>query len=177
MYPFLKVAATLVKARFRPKLSVDAESILHLRVGLSDIDMFMELNHARYFNYMEFGRWDYSYRIGFLDLMRKRKWGVAVGGTSVRFRRRIPFLSKFSLSTKLICHDGRWFYFLQETHRGDRICSSALMKVGITAKDGLIPAPEVAEAMGMDNWVAEVPPWVSAWSEAESQRPWPSDSE
>ena len=176
MFPYLKLTATLMKARFRSKLNVDDPSILHFRAGFTDIDMFMEINHARYFNYMELGRWDYSYRVGFLSLMKKQKWGIAVGGVSVRYRRRIPLFSKFSLSTRLICHDGRWLYFLHETHRNSRICSSALIKVGITSRDGLVPALRVAEYMGMENWRPDVPGWVTAWIEAESQRPWSSDN-
>ena len=80
MYPWIRLISTLVKSRFRSKLSIDDKSILSFRAGLTDIDMFMELNNARYFNYMEIGRWDYSYRIGFLGLMKKQRWGIAVGG-------------------------------------------------------------------------------------------------
>lgn len=58
--------------------------------------------------------------------------GVAIGGASIRYRRRIPFLTKFTLTTELICHDGRWIYFLQETHVKGKICSSALMKGCVT---------------------------------------------
>ena len=174
MYPYIKLITTLVKAKYRSKLSVDDQSLIYLRAGFTDIDMFMELNHARYFNYMELGRWDYSYRVGFLSVMKKQKWGIAIGGASVRYRRRIPFFSKFSLSTQLICHDGRWFYFLQETQSKNRVCSSALIKVGITSKDGLVPAPEVIKAMGLESWGNEVPNWINAWIEAEGQRPWSS---
>ena len=99
-----------------------------------------------------------------------------MGGASVRYRRRIPFFSKFALSTQLICHDGRWFYFLQETNRKNRICSSALIKAGITSKAGLVPAPEVAKAMGQEKWGADVPDWVNAWISAEGKRPWPSNN-
>ena len=176
MYPYIKFITTLVKAKFRSKLSISETSVIHLRAGFTDIDMFMELNHARYFNYMELGRWDYSYRIGFLSLVKKQNWGIAVGGVSARYRRRIPFLAKFSLSTQLICHDGRWFYFLHETHRNNKICSSALIKVGITSKDGLVPAPIVTKAIGYENWGNHVPKWIDAWIEAESQRPWPSET-
>ena len=175
MYPFLKMAATLVKAKFRSKINIEDKSIMHFRAGFTDIDMFMELNNARYFNYMELGRWDYSCRVGFLGLLKKRKWGIAVGGASVRYRRRVPFFSRFSLSTQIICHDGRWLYFLHEIHQKDKICASALLKVGITGKDGLVPAPEVAEAMGKKDWGVDMPAWVTAWIEAESQRPWPSN--
>lgn len=174
MYPFLKLLTTLIKAKFRSKLSLEDKSVLNLRAGFTDIDMFMELNNARYFTYMELGRWDFAYRVGFIRLLKKHKWGIALGGASVRFRRRIPFLAKFSLTTQLVCHDGRWFYFLQETYRKDKICSSALMKIGITSKQGLVPATDVLGYIDRDDWGADIPNWVTAWSEAESKRPWPT---
>jgi acyl-CoA thioesterase FadM len=175
MYPFLKLTATFIKAIFRSELNLEDKSVLRLRTGFTDIDMFMELNNARYFNYMELGRWDFAYRVGFIRLMKKHKWGIALGGASVRFRRRIPFLSKFTLTTQLICHDGRWFYFLQETHRKNKICSSALMKLGVTSKNGLVPATDVLNNIDREDWGADVPNWVSAWVEAEGQRPWPTE--
>ena len=173
MYPYIKLAITLIRARSRPKLDINEESVLHCRAGITDIDMFMELNNARYFHYMELGRWDYSLRVGFIDIMRKNKWGIAVGGASIRYRRRIPFLKKFTLTTSMLCHDQRWFYFLQETHIGEKICSSALIKAGVTSKDGLVAATEVASAMGHEDWGEEIPRWVQAWIDAEGQRPWP----
>lgn len=175
MYPLIKLTSTLIKSSFRSKIAPEDTSILNLRVGLTDIDMFMELNNARFFNYMEMGRWDYSYRIGLIGLLKKQKWGLVIGGASVRYRRRIPFFSKFSLSSKMICHDGRWFYFLQEMHRNNKICFSALMKAGVTSKKGLVPAFEVIEKMGYKNWNPDFPEWVSAWIDAEGQRPWPKE--
>lgn len=173
MYPFLKLTMTLARARFRSPLRLDDESILILRAGVTDIDIFMELNNARYFTYMELGRWDLSYRVGFVSLMKERKWSAVMGGASVRFRRRIPFLSTFNLTTKLICHDGRWFYVLQEIHQDGKICSSALVKMGVTSKKGFIPAPDVTKALDKEDWNPNFPEWVNAWIDAEGQRPWP----
>ena len=64
-----------IKAKFRPALGIDDKSVIHARAGLTDIDMFMELNNARYFHYMELGCWDFSYRTGFINAMRDNKWG------------------------------------------------------------------------------------------------------
>ena len=172
MYPFIKFAAVLLKAGFRENIGYKDKSTLNYRVGLTDVDMFMELNNARYLNYMELGRWDYSHRVGFLKLMRMNKWGVAVGGASIRYRRRIPLFKSFSVATELICHDGRWFYFLQEFHMGKTICASALMKVCATSKQGLVPAAEVIKESG-EEMSADIPAWVNAWIKAEGQRPWP----
>jgi len=155
-------------------MDLEDECVIESRAGLRDIDVFLEFNNARYLTHMELARWEFAYRTGFLRLMREHKWGVAVGGASIRFRRRIPFLSRFTLTTRMLCHDERWFYFLQETHRGERICSSALMKIGITSKEGLVPATRVLELVGRPDWGVDVPAWVRAWIDAEGQRPWPS---
>ncbi len=175
MYPYLKLASTLIRAKFSSKLALEEKSVLKFRAGFTDIDPFVVLNNARYFIYMELGRWNYSYRIGFLNIMRKNKWGVALGGSSVRFRRSIPLFGKFTLTTQLICHDGRWFYFLQETHANGRICSSALIKLGITSKSGLVPSIAVLKEIDRIDWGSKIPDWVDAWSKAESQRPWPEE--
>ena len=176
MYPYLKLAATLIRAKFRPKLELEEKSVRHFRVGVTDADMYMELNHARYLTFMELGRWDYSFRMGFIHLMIQKKWGLTIGGASIRYRRRIPFLTKFTVTTQLVCHDGRWFYFLQEFHRNDQICASGLIKAGVTSKEGLVPATEVAKAYGKPAFGAHVPDWIAAWIEAEGQRPWPNSA-
>jgi len=172
MYPIFRFAGVLLRARYRAPIKFDDASVLSYRVGLSDVDMFLELNNARYLNFMELGRWDYSYRVGFLRLMRSRNWGVAVGGASIRYRRRIPLFKKFTMTTKLICHDARWFYFLQEFYMHEAICASALMKVCAVSKHGLVPATEVLEELG-ETMDADIPHWVNAWIEAEGLRPWP----
>ena len=33
------------------------------------MNMFMQLNHARYFPYMKLGRWVFAYRTGFIKAM------------------------------------------------------------------------------------------------------------
>ena len=174
MYPFLKLAMTLFRAKGRSQLNLEDKSILNCRAGFTDVDVFVELNNARYLNYMELGRWDYSYRVGFLRLMKENKWAAAAGGASIRYRRRIPLFTKFTLTTQLLCHDGRWMYFLQETHAKDKICSSALMKICVTSQQGLVPVSEVIEKSGKEYSNPEIPDWVAAWIEAEGKRPWPS---
>ena len=173
MYPYIKLIRTLFRAKNSPQMNLDEKSVLNCRAGLTDIDVFVELNNARHLTYMEFGRWDFAQRTGLLSIMRKNKWAFAVGGASVRYRRRIAFWKKFTVTTQVICHDGRWFYFLQETHIQDKICSSALIKAAFTSKQGLVHATEVLAAYDKPTPNFDVPDWVNAWNDAESQRPWP----
>jgi hypothetical protein len=47
MYPYLKLASTLLRARFRGALELGAVGEIACRVGFIDIDPFLDLNHAR----------------------------------------------------------------------------------------------------------------------------------
>ena len=89
MYPYIKLIRTLFRAKNSPQMNLDEKSVLNCRAGLTDIDVFVELNNARHLTYMEFGRWDFAQRTGLLSIMRKNKWAFAVGGASVCYRRRI----------------------------------------------------------------------------------------
>lgn len=173
MYPYLRTIKTIVSARFRSPLGFGDTSTLHLRAGLTDIDHFGEINNGRQLTLMDLGRYDLSVRGGLMKIIRRKKWGFAVGGSSIRYRRRITLWKKFQLHSELIGHDGRWFYFQQRMCQGDTICSSALIKGGVVAKTGLVPASEVLQEFPGHTWSGELPDWVKAWIEAESQRPWP----
>jgi len=177
MYPYLLTLRTLLTARHRSPLTFRDTSVLRLRAGFLDIDHFGEVNNGRQLTLMDLGRYDLGVRTGFMKVITDNKWGLAVGGSSIRYRRRIPFLRKFSLHSKVLGHDGRWFYFHQEMMCRDRICSSALIKAGVVNKQGLIPAREVMAEFPDLNWTGELPEWVHAWIQAESLRPWPSSSE
>ena len=89
MYPFIQLAITLYRARRRPPIEVEECSELQLRAGITDIDMFMELNHGRYFTCMELGRWDHAQRVGFVVLMKKMKWHV-LSSIGHRLKAQIP---------------------------------------------------------------------------------------
>jgi YbgC/YbaW family acyl-CoA thioester hydrolase len=173
VYPYLKLTSTLLRAKFRSRLQLEGDAILPCRVGLTDIDPFLELNHARQIAYMEMARWDYAARVGFIPLMRQHKWAFSIGGISIRYRRRLALFKTFDVTTQLVAHDGRWLYLLQEIVRHGDKCSSALIKAGIVSSNGLVPAPQVLAALGRDDWNPEMPDWVNAWIATEGQRPWP----
>ena len=176
MYPYLKLVTTLIGARRRSQLQLEDCGTLRARVGLTDIDPFLELNHARQIAYFEMARWDYAVRVGFMPLLRSRGWAFSVGGISIRYRRRLTLLQSFDVTTEMLCHDGRWVYILQEILRNGEKCSSALIKAGIVSKGGLVPAPEVFDAFGRTGWDPPMQDWVAAWIDAEGMRPWPKKS-
>ena len=172
MYPYLRSARVVAAAFLGSTLDFEGESVLRLRVGLSDIDVFWELNNGRHLTLMDLGRFDFAVRSGFLKVVHRQGWGLTVGGASVRFRRRIPPFRRILLRTRVVGHDDRWFYFDQKIEREGRVCSAALVRTAVIAKGRMVPVHRVREALGRPGWTPEPPPWVQAWIDAEGQRPW-----
>jgi acyl-CoA thioesterase FadM len=176
MYPYLRSARVLLAAHFGRRLTFDSESVLGLRISLGDIDVFWEMNNGRQLTLMDMGRFDLAVRSGFVKVLHREGWGLTVGGASVRFRHRVPPFSRVLLRTRLVGHDGRWYYFHQKIERAGRVCSAALVRTATTAGGRLVPVERVLAAMGEPGWSPELPPWVRAWIDAESQRPWPASA-
>lgn len=173
MYPYFRVARLVLRARWLPRLELDAESVITTRVSLFDIDLNNELNNGRHLTLMDLGRTDLVARSGILRRLLRQRWGLAVGGASIRFRHRVPAWSRITIRTQMLCHDQRWFYFHQKIQLGERTCSAALVRAGIVAKGRLVEAPQVLEVFGRPDWNPPIPEWVQAWVDAEGQRPWP----
>ncbi len=147
-----------------------------MRVCSGDLDIYPELNNGRHLTLMDLGRMDLAQRTGLLRVVHREKWGFAVAGASVRYRHRLKAFRSFRLHTRVVAADDRWFYFHQSTIRNGKMHSSALVRAGITSKQGLVPVKTVLDALGMSDWDPGMPSWVKAWSEAEELRPWDSGS-
>ena len=171
MYPYFRFLRVLSSARLGRRLDLGAQSTLAFRAWPGDIDVFPEMNNGRQLTVMDLGRFDLGVRTGLMNLAHRRKWGFAVAGASVRYRKRIRPFKRFILHTRLLGYDERWFYFLQEYRCGSTLCSSALIRAGVTSRTGLVPTGVVMEAMGSGDWNPVLPNWVKAWIEADDKRP------
>jgi acyl-CoA thioesterase FadM len=177
MYPYLRFARVVFTSPFGPRLTFDSESVLSLRIWPGDIDLFPEVNNGRHLTLMDLGRFDLGLRSRFANVLHRKRWGLTVGGASVRFRRRVPPFRKVRLRTKIVGYDERWLYFHQRIERGGTTCSAALLRVGVTSGGRLVPTRAVLEAADMAGWDPDLPAWVRAWIEADELRPWPPDDD
>ena len=161
MYPYLRLIRTVVGATRRPPLAPTDESRIRLRVSLGDVDFYPELNNGRHLTMTDFGRMDLAIRTGLLRTLVRRRWGLTVAGSSLRLRHRIPLWARFELTSQVVGRDRLWFYLHHTTvHRG-RTCSAALVKAGVSSRDGLVPVDRVLQAVGA-TLPEGVPDWVTA---------------
>lgn len=175
MYPFIRLADVFVRGRWRSKLGPDDASELPMTAWPWDCDIFGEINNGRHLTLFDLGRFDYGMRCGLMSVLRQRKWGLVVAGSTIRYRKRLTPFQRYRLRTRIIARDERWFYFVQTTLRGDTAHSSALIRTGVTSKGKVLPTQEVAEALGFAEWTGVLPAWVKGWADADALRPWPPE--
>ena len=173
MYPVFRTALVLRSEGRKPRLSPLDPHELSLRCWPVDIDMFLEMNNGRVLTLYDLGRFGLSARVGLMQVLKREGWGLVVAGASIRYRARIMGLQRFTLRTRLLGWDARFFYFDQSMWRGETCCNQALVRTGVTEKGRLLGSDRVAAAMGSDPASPDLPEWVRAWAEADSTRPWP----
>lgn len=177
MYPLGRLWNTTRKAHKVTKggerLALDAVGEITFRCRPWDLDMFMEMNNGRVLTLYDLGRFDLSIRSGLWDTLRAQRWGLAVAGSSVRYRKRVRLFDPVLMRTRMVGMDERWLYIAQSMWVRGEPTSSALLRTCITANGRSVPTADVRAALGVPDYALPVPDWVDDWATADKERPWP----
>jgi len=174
MYPFLRLSWQMSRARKAPRIGLwDTHESSHL-CWPWDLDIWAELNNGRTLTLFDLGRLPMAQRTGMIDLLKARKWGMAVAGASVRYRRRVHAFYKLTQRSRCVGIDDKFFYLEQAMWRSDGECANhALFRMAVTGKDGIVTPTKVTTAMRETSPPPDLPGWVRDWTRADAERPWP----
>lgn len=175
MYPILRFAREMLAARKAPPLGPFDAHVSHHRCWPVDIDPWRELNNGRTLTLYDLGRIPMVVRMGLAEPFRRNGWGFSIAGVSVRYRKRIRVMQRFTMVSRLIGWDERFFYIEQSLWVAGECANQALMRSAIVGggRRGLVPTAEVAAALGTGSVSPPLPDWVTAWIAADAERPWP----
>ena len=176
MYPVGRLLHTIMKAKRgqrKEPVAFDAVGELTFRCRPWDLDLFMEMNNGRILTLYDLGRFDLSIRCGLMDRLKREQWGLAVAGSTVRYRKRVRLFDKVLMRSQMIGMDERWFYIAQSMWVKGEPASAVLLRTCITARGRSISTQEVRDALGVPEWSNEMPAWVQNWEAADKGRPWP----
>ena len=176
MYPFLRMATTMLAAKFEPSLPPEGRDVSHHRAMPWDLDLFGEVNNGRILSLYDLGRFHYSVRVGLVGVLRREGWALTIAGSSIRYRHRLHAFQRYDIHTRCIGRDARFFYISQSMWRGETALSHGLYRTAVVQKGGIVETDRVAEAMGAPGWNPSLPEYAKAWIEAEAERPWPPEN-
>jgi len=174
MYPFVRMMLQMSRARRQPALGLlGCHESRHICLP-SDLDFWLELNNGRTLTLYDMGRLPLAQRVGMIDALRRKGWGMTVAGTSIRYRRRVRLFERVTMRSQAAGWDDRFLYIEQSMWRRDGECTShALIRMAVTGPKGIVAPADLAKEMGFHDPSPALPDWVQAWVAADAKRPWP----
>ena len=175
MFPVVRLIKDMLLARRQPPLDLTGTHVSHHICWPWDLDLWMELNNGRAMTLYDLGRSMNAQRAGLIRAIAKRRWGMTMAGSTVRFRRRIRGFERFEMRSRAVCWDDRFIYLEQSMWKRNGECAShVVFRAAITDKSGIGAPSRVVDAMGIPEAVSpEMPDWIAAWCAADATRPWP----
>ena len=164
---FVRIPALAIRQHFWPlaPLSVLDEDCLRMRVWPNDIDLNLHLNNARYLNIMDYGRTHLLARNRLLDHMLRSRWKPLVGAIWMTYRRSLPLFSCFTLTSRLVCWDDRWFYIEQTFTGREGLSAVGWVKGILRDANGNVPPQKVIDSVAPSVVSPPMPEAIATWNE------------
>ena len=160
---FFKV---LLFSRFRSKIAPLDEAAIDFRVWVPDLDVLRHMNNGRYLTLMDLGRIDLMIRCGLAAKLEAAGYYPVVAEETIRFRRSLGPFQKFTLKSKVIGWDDKFFVMRQEFWVRDQRFAAAFIKARFLKKTGGSVAPsEIMSMAGLPHAKAPHPTFVSDWNQ------------
>lgn len=152
MHMILRTLWAFFCKRFLTPIPFDAQSSVTMRVLPTDLDLLWHVNNGVYFSYMDFGRWDLIFRNGMFDVARKNDIFSVVASESMRFRKSLHLWDKFTLKTKVIGRDDKYFFINQHfySQKGELMAVGFVKIRFVHKKDGVISPQRVLDLCHAD---------------------------
>lgn len=176
MYPFIRLTKELIKFRKAPPLGLRDVHVSYHRIWPWDLDFMAELNNGRTLSIFDLGRIPFAMRSGLFGVLRKRKWGLTVAGSVVRYRRRLTNLERIEMQSRLLGWDHRFVYIEQSMWTRDGTCANhGIFRTALVGKGKMVPTDDILRELGVEDTSPALPDWVAALFAADDSRPWPPE--
>ncbi|OHU89310.1 MULTISPECIES: acyl-CoA thioesterase [Pseudoalteromonas] len=133
------------------------------RVLPSDCDINLHLTNSRYLAFMDLARTWMTERIGLFSVVMKRRWFPIVNATAITYIRDIKPFESFSVSTRLVGWDHKYFYIEQKFHSERGLHAIAYVRGVFRKKKGIVSVEEMLEAAGFDGEAPILPTEIMHW--------------
>lgn len=168
--PFFRLASVTYKAFKKPKMDFWDASIIKTKVHPNDLDINVHMNNARYSTMFDLGRFDFLVRTGLINLIWKEKWRPVIGSTMVSYLKSLKLYEQFTVSTKVIFFDDKWFYLEHLLKRENNLISRAFVKCLFLRKGQKITTQELLKALHCTEIpTITAPPALLSWLKAEEE--------
>lgn len=148
MHMILRTLLIFLKKPFLKPVSFSERTVISMRVLPTDLDVLWHVNNGVYFSYMDFGRWDATFRNGAFDKAKKNGWYPVVAGETIKFKKSLKLWDKFELETEIKGYDDKYFFIQQKFLKAGELMATGLVKVRfLSRKGGTVSTSDVLAAV------------------------------
>ncbi len=148
-----------------PRLSLWDTAETRFRVVPTDLDVLGHMNNGRFATLMDLGRDDLMRRSGMWRHARRQRWYAVVAGQTLTYRRSLTLGQRFTVRTRVLGFDERWFYMDQRFVRGEHVVAHAVVRARFLDRHGhSVPHDALERLAGAFPGSLQVPGWVTEWS-------------
>lgn len=163
---FVRIPALAIRQHIRPlaPLGVLEEDRIQMHVWPQDIDFNLHMNNARYLSVMDYARMHLLARGRLLEHIVRSRWQPLVGAVWMTYRRSLPLFSAFTIASRLMCWDERWFYIEQKFTVGDNLAALGWVKGMLRDTRGIIKPQEALERATPGVMSPPMPEAIAQWN-------------
>ncbi|KAJ8922817.1 hypothetical protein NQ315_007852 [Exocentrus adspersus] len=172
---FLRIAFTIGWGKlFDKRKKIDESTEIYGVCTTQDLDIFLKhMNNARYVRDLDFARFHFYERTGLYDEITKAKGHVLQTASNIRYRRTIPLLNAYKVTTKIVYWEEKTLYIEQQFIT----LSDGFIRAVVLSKQGTIGlnVPEImAKLTGKDISYRPTPPeelqdWLSSMEKSSAR--------
>jgi acyl-CoA thioesterase FadM len=170
MIVFIRLFWALIRSRFKRKIDFLDESAVTMRVWPNDLDLNVHMNSGRYLSMMDIGRVEILGRTRLLRKVFARGWRPIAAAATIRYRRSLLPFQRFTVRSRILCWDEKWFYFRHAIDSRGELCAVGYVRGLLRGKEGNVPPARILELAGKgDTPSPPMPDEVARWIEAAPQ--------
>ena len=164
---FIRIPALAIRQHIRPlpPLGILDEDRLDMRVWPNDIDFNFHMNNASYLGLMDFGRMHLLARTRVLEHIIRSRWTPLIGAVWMTYRRSLPLFARFTLISRMVCWDERWFYMEQAFSCTRGLAALGWVKGLLRSPDGNLDPQRVIETVSPGAVSPPMPEAIATWND------------
>jgi len=172
MLLFVRFLIVMLSASFRSRIDPLDPSVVRFTVLPNDCDLNIHLNAGRFISFMDIARVELLARMRILRRIIGKGWRPVVGGIVIRYRRSVLPFERFTVTSRVLGWDDKWFYIEHILDRRDgSLAAIGHSRTLLRSKAGAVHPRELLALMGMPDRTSPVlPEFVTLWREAEDGR-------
>lgn len=170
MVVLFRIVFALFAGLFKPRIDLLGQATIHMRIWPNDLDLNVHANSGRYLSFMDVGRMELLVRMRLLRRVIRRGWRPVAGGAMISYRKSLLPFERFTIRSRVLCWDEKWFYFehIIENASGD-LASMATVRGLFVGREGTVSPSDFLKLAGRADLVSPaMPDYVARWREAEA---------